>query len=321
MSRLISRPVAAVAAATLLALGTAGCGSNGEKSSDRKPAESATSSSTAAQAAAGNCDWLLRFTTAQGAAGEQSRAVLVRFNPTTGAAVARSLPTMSATDASQDQEALLVSADHTRAIPDTSVPAAEAATGKLVVYSVADDTSETVDIRALTGKPDLKAVGWAFDPESADVLRVVDSGLGVWKLDLAAKSATQEGTLPKKDGWIFGNGFAKNTGEPYVESIDSDQTDPAGLGDSDTSPVQRQGGTLIRYDGQPLEGLPQPPCGFAGGFQYADGSAWLFCADTPSITAYQAAKGGASWHQFGTPSANVLPKTVAAMSFALPPVG
>ena len=320
MSTLISRPVAVVAAAVLLALGVGGCGSNGGAPSADQSGRSGASGSAATQAAAGNGDWLLRFTTAQGADGEQSRAVLVRYNPTTGAAVVRSLPVQSATDASEDQEALLVSADHTRAILDTGVPKSQSETGKLVLYRVDGGGTETVDIRALTGRPTLRAVGWAFDPKAADVLRVVDSDLGVWKVDLGAHTATQEGTLPKRDGWIFGNGFSKNTGEPYVESIDSDATEPAGQGDSDTSPVQRQGGTLIRYDGEPLVGLPKPPCGFAGGFQYADGSAWLFCADTPSITAYQAVKGGASWHQFGTPSANVLPKTVAAMSFALPPV-
>lgn len=318
MSTLISTRAVAVAAATVLALGAAGCGSRGEQPATR-PA--ATASSDAARAAAANGDWLLRFTTAEGTDGERSRGVLVRYNPTTGAATARALPVMNATDASQDEEALLVSADHTRAIPDTSVPRAEAATGRLVLYSVADDSSQTLDLRALTGRPHLEPVGWAFDPTAPDVLRIVDSGLTVWKVDLAAGSATQEGTLPRRDGWIFGNGFAKNTGEPYIESIDSDATEPAGLGDSDTSPVRRQGGTLLRYDGEPLVGLPTPPCGFAGGFQYADGSAWLFCADTSSITAYQAVKGGTSWHRFGTPSADVLPKTVADVSFALPPVG
>jgi hypothetical protein len=199
------------------------------------------------------------------------------------------------------------------------VPKDQARTGKLLVYPVGDDSTETLDIRALTGQPDLKAVGWAFDPTAGELLRVVDSQMRVWKVDLTTQSASQGSTLPRRDGWIFGNGFAKNSGEPYIESIDSDQTDPAGHGDSDTSPVQRQGGTLIQYDGEPLADLPQPPCGFAGGFQYDDGSAWLFCADTSSITAYQATKGGASWHKFGTPSPDVLPKTVAAVSFALPP--
>jgi hypothetical protein len=315
MSRLTSRALAATSLAAGVALVTAGCGDT----AGRAAAPTAPASAGGAEARAGNGDWLLRFATAEGEDGEQSRAVLVRFNPTTGAASSRALPVQNAGDASQDEEALLVSADHAWAIADTGVPKAEARTGKLVLYSVTSDATDIVDIRALTADPELTAEGWAFDPTAPSTLRVVDRAGNVWKVDLAAKSATRESRLPAKDGWIFGNGFDKESGAPYLESIDSDQTDPAGKGDSDARPVQRQGGTLLRYDGQALDGLPTPPCGFAGGFQYDDGAAWLFCADTPSITAYQAVKGGASWHQFGTPSQVVVPKAVAQLDFVLPP--
>ena len=204
-------------------------------------------------------------------------------------------------------------------VTDTAVPRADRRTGKLVVYSVTDQSTRTLDIRALTGKPALRAVAWAFDPTDATVLRVVDSGGAVWKVDLAAGSASLEGTLPQRSGWIFGNGFDPATGRPYIESIDSDQTEPAGNGDSDTRPVERQGGTLVRFDGEPLDSLPEAPCDFAGGFQYADGATWLFCADSPNITAYQAVKNGTAWHAFGTPSATVVPKAAAELTFALPP--
>ena len=317
MSRLTTRRATAVAAAALVVVALTGCGDTADK---KVGAGAAASTGDTAQAKAVNGDWLLRFTTAEGDDGEQSRAVYVRYNPTTGAATPRALPPVTASDASQDEQVLMVSADHAWAIPDTGVPNAEARTGKLTIYSLSSDATQSVDIRALTGQPDLKALGWAFDPTDSHLLRVVDSGLGVWKVDLAARSAKQEATLPRRDGWIFGNGFDKTTGEPYTESIDSDQTEPAGNGDSDLRPVQRQGGTLLRYDGEPLDALPKPPCGFAGGFQYDDGSAWLFCADTPSISAYQAEKDGASWQQFGTPSAEIVPSTAAELTFALPPV-
>lgn len=325
MSWLTTTRATAVALAALLATALSGCGDTagdkaGNKASGKPGGTSKTATGQSAEADAGNGDWLLRFTTSEGADGEQARAVYVRYNPTTGAASTRSLPPLIASDASQDEQVLLVSADHRRAIPDTGVPKAESRTGKLILYSLVSDATQTLDIRALTGRPDLRAVGWAFDPVAADVLRIVDSGLGVWKVDLAAKSATQEGTLPRRDGWIFGNGFDKATGKPYIESIDSDQTEPAGNGDSDTRPVQRQGGTLLRYDGEPLADLPKPPCGFAGGFEYADGATWLFCADTPSIAAYQTTKNGATWQRFGTPSQGIVPNTAAELSFALPPV-
>ena len=317
MARLTTTRAAAAVGAAVLAAATAGCGDSGA----RAGAPTASPSTDPAQAQAGEGDWLLRFTTAEGDDGEQARAVYVRYNPTTGAVATRAMPPVTASDASQDEQVLLVSADHTRAVPDTGVPRSEARTGKLTIYSVTSDATETLDLRTLAGKPQLTAVGWAFDPTDADVLRVVDSDLDVWKVDLADHTATREAQLPKRDGWIFANGFDKTTGEPYIESIDSDQTEPAGNGDNDTRPVTRQGGSLLRYDGEPLDALPTPPCGFAGGFRYDDGSAWLFCADTPDLTAYQAAKNGSTWHRFGTPSAPVVPTAAAELTFALPPVG
>jgi hypothetical protein len=299
-------------AAALVALGLGGCGD----ATDARP----SSTTSADSATAGDGEWLLRFTTAGGADGERTRAVYVRYSPATGAAAARALPSVTASDAAPDEETLLVSADHSRAIQDTGVPKAQARTGKLVLYSVNSEAAEELDIRAVTGKPGLEAVGWAFDPADADVLRVVDSDRVVWKVDLGAGTAVEESTLEVRDGWIFGNGFDRNTGRPYVESIDSDETEPAGNGDTDTHPVERQGGTPFRYDGSALDGLPAPPCQFTGGFRFDDGTAWLFCADTPSITAYELAEGATSWKQNGVPSTDVVPNGAVELSFALPPV-
>jgi hypothetical protein len=78
---------------------------------------------------------------------------------------------------------------------------------------------------------------------------------------------------------------------------------------------------VVRYDGEALAGLPKPPCGFAGGFQFDDGNAWLFCADTPSIAAYRVDKGGTKWEPFGTPSPKIVPAVAADLSFVLPPLG
>jgi hypothetical protein len=304
---------ALAALAALAVTAVSACG-DAQPAADRAPA------ATASAASATDGDWLLRFVTAEGADGEQSRAVYIRFNPTTGAASARTLPKVTATDANQDEQVLLVSADHARALLDTGVPKSEQRSGKLVLYRLADDATETVDFHALTGNPRLRPVATAFDPDDADVLRVVADDHSVWKVDLAAGTAAQEGTLPRRSGWIYGNGFDKLTGEPYIESIDSDRTEPAGNGDSDERPVERQGGTLIRYDGDVPADLPKPPCGFAGSFQFDEGTAWLFCADTPSITAYQTAKGGTTWHEFGTPSAKIVPAEAADLTFVLPPV-
>ncbi|MGY2877056.1 hypothetical protein ACVW00_004246 [Marmoricola sp. URHA0025 HA25] len=307
-----SRAALTALAAALVAAGMTGCG-------DDKTAGPAAPATTSSSADPGAGEWLLRFTTAGGDDGEKAGAVYVRYDPATGTAAARTLPAVTASDASATEEVLLVSADHTRAIQDTGVPRSQARTGKLLVYSLGSDAIETLDIRAATGRPGLRAVAWAFDPTDPDVMRVVDSDRAVWKVDLAAKSATQEATLPTRSGWIFGNGFDRNTGEPYIESIDSDQTDPAGNGDADSRPVHREGGTPFVYDGSDLAGLPKPPCDFAGGFSFDAGVSWLFCADNPSITAYQAAQGGVSWHRYGAASTGVVPKGAVELTFALPP--
>lgn len=308
---------AAVAVAALLAATLAGCGDSDEADGPG-PSAGATTEIPAAGAADG--DWLIRFSTAEGADGEQSRGVYVRYNPTTGAASVRALPRVTASDAGPDDQALLSSADHTRAILDIDIPSAQRASGKLPVYGLADESVSTLDIRAITGVSTLRPVAWAFDPVAADLLRVVGSDRTVWKVDLATMTASQESQLPRREGWIFGNGFDKNTGTPYIESIDSDETEPAGNGDSDLRPVERQGGTLIRYDGADLPDLPKPPCGFAGGFQFDDGAAWLFCADTPSISAYRVEEGGETWEAFGVPSPDVVPGAAADLGVVLPPV-
>jgi hypothetical protein len=313
MSRLNRRRLAAGLLA-LLTVVAAGCG-------NQKSGSPSDSASTGAATPVAEGDWLLRFVTAEGADGEQQRSVYVRYNPTTGEAQARSLPPVTASDARQDEQVLLVSADHLWAIQDSAVPKPDRASGKVVLYSVTSEETQTVDLPALTGQSGVRPLAAAFDPTAAGVLRVVDTDQVVWKVDVVAHSATKEGQLPTRSGWIFGNGFDKTTGEPYIESIDSDETDPAGNGDSDTRPIQRQGGTLIRYDGEALEGLPTPPCGFAGGFRVDDGSAWLFCADTPSIAAYRVDKGGATWEPYGTPSPKIVPEVSADISFVLPPLG
>lgn len=308
---------AAVAVVALVGLTASSCGDAG----DAKPSATDTSPSPTLESRDTGV-WLLRFTTAGGDDGEKARAVYVSYDPATGKASARALPAVTASDAGQDEQVLLVSADHRWAIPDTGVPKSQERTGKLVLYSVTDDTTETVDVRAATGRRDLRARAWAFDPDDPHLLRVVDADRGVWDVDLATRSATKAGELPRRAGWIYGNGFDKNTGAPYIESIDSFDTEPPGNGDDDTRPVQRQGGTLVRYDGAELDGLPKPPCGFAGGFRFEDGDAWLFCADTPSIAAYRLGEGAdAGWDPVGTPSPKVVPGVAVEMTFALPPVG
>jgi hypothetical protein len=321
MRRTISRgPVAPVVVALAALLLTAGCGdvevkAKGDTSTGETPQPSP---SAAADTSAGEGNWLLGITSAGGADAESSTTVYVTFNPSTGQASAKKLPAVRGASTSPEQAALLVSADRQWAITDTEISRAEGQDGKLDVYSLGGAGTKVLDIRALSGQQDVNAIGWAFDPERADTLRVVDTKNRVWALSVAGGKATQEGSLTKGP-WVFTNGFNRNSGLPYVESIDSDETMPPGNGAADTSPVTRNGGTVLPSGSAGFSKLPASPCRLGAGFTESSGVTWAFCADGDTIPAYYLPKDGKEWTAYGKPSPAVAP-VAAGFPLVLPPV-
>lgn len=306
-------PMATTIVALLL---VAGCGDVEVTAKDdgKQSGETATATpSAAADTSAGEGSWLLGMTTAGGADGETSSTIYISFNPSTGQATAQELPGVNGASATGDQAAVLVSADRTWAIQDTGISREDEKSGKSKVYSLVDGSAKVIDIRARTGRDDVAPIGWAFDPERADTLRVVDTANRIWALNVAGGQATQEGTLPKGP-WVFTNGFDRNTGQPWVESIDSDATLPAGNGPADTSPVTRDGGTVLPAGSPGLSELPASPCRLGAGFTDAAGLTWTFCADTDSVTTFYLPKDGKEWTAYGKPSTAVAP---AAAGFPL----
>lgn len=309
-------PLAAALAALLV---TAGCGdvavkAKSDKDTDKTPSANA---STEVDTSAGEGNWLLGMSSAGGADAETSTTTYITYNPSTGQATARKLPGVQAASTSPEQAALLVSADRSWAIPDTGISRDEEKSGRLKVYSLRDNTSKVIDVRDRTGQADVRPIGWAFDPERADTLRVVDTKNRVWALNVAGGKATAEDPLPKGP-WVFTNGFNRNTGEPWVESITSDETMPPGNGPSDTSPVTRAGGTVLPSGSTGLSDLPPSPCRLAAGFTDGAGLTWAFCADQPTVTTYYLPKDAKEWTAFGKPSAAVAPIT-AGFPLVLPP--
>jgi hypothetical protein len=313
-------PVAGALAALLL---TAACGqvevtSDSPGDSSKDDSSSATpdpSASVDTSVAEGS--WLLGLQTAGGNDAEKSTTVYITYDPSTGQATSRAMPGVTAASASPDLAALLVSADRRWAIPDTEISDHEENTGQLTVYSLTSKATKVVDIRRASGNDGVRAVGWAFDPERADTLRVVDTANRVWAVNVAGGRATQEGTLAKGP-WVFTNGFNHNTGEPYMESIDSDATNPSGNGPADHSPVMRDGGTVLANDSAVLAKLPASPCRLGAGFTDANGVTWTFCADKASLSTYFLPKDGQRWAAFGKPSDPVAPEA-AAFPLVLPP--
>ncbi len=318
------RSAAPVAAAVTALLLTAACGdvkvtSDSAKGDSDKDSTASPDPSASVDTSAAAGDWLLGLQTAGGNDAEKSTTVYITYNPSTGQAKARSMPGVTAASAASDVAPLLVSADRKWAIPDTGISDHEENTGLLIVYSLTSDTTRVIDMRQATGDNGVRPIGWAFDPERADTLRVVDTANRVWVVNVAGGKATQEGTLAKGP-WVFTNGFNHNTGEPYMESIDSDATNPAGNGPADTSPVTRDDGTVLADDSDALTKLPASPCRLGAAFVDANGVTWTFCADKPTLSTYYLAKDGTKWTAYGKPSSPVAPEA-AAFPLVLPPAG
>lgn len=313
---------APVAAAVTVLLLASGCGDVKVSSDSSKDNGGSSSSSSQApqpdvdtSVAEGN--WLLGVQTAGGNDAEKSTTVYITYDPSTGQATTRKMPGVTAASASPDLAALLVSADRRWAIPDTEISRSEEKSGRLTVYSLTSDATKVIDIRRASGVDGLRAIGWAFDPERADTLRVVDTDNRVWAVNVAGGKATKEGTLAKGP-WVFTNGFNHNTGKPYMESIDSDATNPPGNGPADKSPVTRDGGTVLANDSSALAALPHSPCRLGAGFTDANGVTWVFCADQPTLSTYYLPKDGKEWTAFGKPSSPVDP-VAATFPLVLPP--
>ena len=279
----------------------------------RSPSATPSADTTIAE---GN--WLLGVTNAGGADGEKTTTVYVTYDPSTGKATASKMPGVQASSTTPQQAALLVSSDRRWAIPDTEIPGTEGKSGQLKVYSPTEGTTKVIDIHQRTGDDGVEAVGWAFDPKRPDTLRVVDTKNRIWAVSVTGDKAVQEGSLPKGGPWVFTNGFNPNTGEPWLESIDSDATKPAGNGASDTSPVTRSGGTVLASESGGLAKLPQSPCRLAGAFTDENGVTWAFCADKPALTTYYLPENGKKWVAYGKPSTAVAP-IASGVTLVLPP--
>ena len=312
-----------VAAAAVL---LAACGNASDDTAQSPTRESTAGASPSSQAsgaegsvdtALGQGTWLLALSSAGGADAERATTTYLSYNPSTGATSSRAMPAVNTPNVDVPEAALLVSSDHRWAIPDTGISRSEEGSGRLTVYSTTSKATKIIDIRQRTGDSSLRALGWAFDPEQAGVLRVVDSANRVWSVPVTGSGATRSGSLAK-GAWVFADGFNRNSGEPYVESITDEQTNPAGNGSADTSPVSRAGGTVLGSGSAGLDDLPTSPCRLGAAFTESGGTTWMFCADSASIRTYYLAEGSQKWTSFGKPSSAVAPEA-AGFWFALPP--
>ena len=320
LSATVRRRAALVAGSACAALLVAGCGNAGgpqtNAGSDPSPSPSPSPSAPPADTSLGNGTWLISLSSAGGADAEKATTTYITYDPSTGVAHARAMPGVNTPNADVPEAPLLVSTDHVWAIPDTGTTRSEQHSGHLVVHSTTSKATRTIDLRQRTGDAGVQPLGWAFDPQKPESLRVVDSKNRVWTLDVSGGRAKQTGTLAK-GAWVFNDGFNRNTGEPYVESITTSATKPAGNGMADKSPTTRAGGTVLGSGSTGLAALPTSPCRLAAAFTTSTGTTWTFCADSARLRTYVLAPGSKHWASFGKPSTAVTPEA-AGFGFAIP---
>ncbi|GGF47947.1 hypothetical protein GCM10011519_22450 [Marmoricola endophyticus] len=257
--------------------------------------------------------WVLRIDGHGGADGETTTASYLMVRPAEGSVRTVSTPAVQGGDTGMAERALLVDAGHRLALADTVPSAADQAAGRAQVTVLADGRRREVDLRKATGDPSLRADHVAFDADVPGQLRVV-SGRSVWVVDLGGAGtpgrAVKEGELPITDSWIFG-GFAPDTGDPFLSSIDSFETRPKGYGELDEQVLRRAGGRVLPSDGAAPASLAGQPadasCQQVTGFVESGGRAWEFCLSGTDLVVKVRAKGRAGWATVGPPAQDVVP--------------
>ena len=262
MRQHVSRPTAAVGAtvvAVLLLAGAATPRTRSAKSVGKSSPATPSSASAAADTSLGKGTWLLGLSSAGGADAEKATTTYVSYDPSTGVAHARKMPGVNTPSADPDDAALLVSADRTWAIPDTSIPRDEGRSGRLTVYSV--------DLRRLEGDRHPPAHRRRLDhaarlglrpalPRGAARRRLPQPGVAArrrWRGARArpAPSPADPGSSPT----------ASTTTPVSRTSRASPATRrcPRATGSADKTAVARDGGTVLASGSAVLTKLPTEP--------------------------------------------------------------
>ena len=260
--------------------------------------------------------WLLRLDSYSGEDGETKQATYLTIRPTTGDTTVVSTPRLQVAEASGIDRALLVDAGHTEALLDSRPTKADRAAGRLTLYDLgAQGKTRTLDVRRATGAKHLTTDWASFDPNRPGTLRVVD-GRTVWVI-APDGTASKESVLPSRPGWIFGGGFNKNTGTPYIEDTGSFDTLPAGNGEMDRRALERDGGQAVLSNNGRFKGLPEATCTLGTAFTKEDGSTWAFCVVGSHVVVKRLASGAQTWKVVGRATPDVVP-TGSEPSFVLP---
>ncbi|TCP53005.1 hypothetical protein EV191_10566 [Tamaricihabitans halophyticus] len=135
--------------------------------------------------------WVVMVEYEGGPPEEEDRYVYLSYAPETGETVTAPLQMPADGDDRWRDDPLALSADYQHSLRDVITSSREQSSGSIPVYSLADGTQRSVDLRELTGDIRLEPLQVVFDGTDPNTLHVGAADGSVWSVDLAAQTATK----------------------------------------------------------------------------------------------------------------------------------
>ena len=305
-----SRPLALMPVAVLLlAAPLAGCGSDSPDNASGTPRGDATTETTTPTSGEGepfatDKAWVARFET--GGDEVSDGVAYVRFDPASGTTHVTEI-----TGPPLDFEPnpyLLVDAGRTVAVRANAASIKEERTGTTKLYSLDGGKPRAVDLRAVTGDDTLHPIGWAFDPEQAGLLRVLDRSGRLFEWGVDEETATEVDAVEVDKGFQLA---------PYFDSADGMPL----LRDKGTYEVEK-GGAYAAGGAEPAK-TDRSPCAegttLASTVRDGSGTTWSGCQTGDKVVLFQQPEGESAWQDAGASAADV-PKGTMTFTWVLPTV-
>lgn len=300
------------AAVLLLAAPLAGCGdqaSDGPDDAAGSPRGDATTGATTPTSGGGepfaaDRPWVARFETGDD---EVADAVAyVRFDPASGATDVTEIP-----GPPMDFEPnpyLVVDAGRTLAVRANAASMKEERTGAMRLYALDGGDARSIDLREITGVDDLHPIGWAFDPEEAGLLRILDRSGRLFEWPVAEDAATELDAVEVGQGSALAPFFDSADGMPLSRDKKTYEIEKGGA-------YTAGGATPVRTDRSGCPGRTT----LARTVRDASGTTWTGCQVGDRVVLLQQADGESGWTDAGASGADV-PKDTQTLTWVLPTV-
>lgn len=308
---MLIRPTVAAAAVLSVSLlgGLAACGEDAPTSAP-DPAASSTggtdSESTDAPAATFEAGkpWVARFE--YGGDEVANGVAYVRFDPSSGDTQVTKIA--GPPEDYTPNPYLLVDAGRTTAVRANASSLREEDNGTMRLWSLDGGSARTVDLRVATGVADLHPIGWAFDPTTAGLLRVLDRSGRLFEYDVASGTATEVDTVEVARGWELAPRFDSSTGLPLLRNKRTWEYQKGGA-------YTAGGVSMARTDRTACPARTT----LARTITDGEGTAWGACLVGDRVVLSRQAEGEAGWTRAATSAADV-PRGTMTLTWVLPTV-